>query len=46
MFSERELSYSDQSGFAQDGLLLSWEPLSPRQIADLLDMLEDEEEGK
>ena len=45
MFGERELSYGDKAGFVQDGFLLSWEPPSPRRIADLLDILEDDDEG-
>ena len=40
---DREFDQGDKAGFAQEGYLLSWEPLSPQQIADLLDILEEQE---
>ena len=43
MRSESDFNISDKTGFVQDGFVLSWEPLGPHQIADLLDILEDDE---
>lgn len=40
---DREFDKSEKAGFAQDGILLSREPFSLRQIVELLDVLEEQE---
>ena len=43
LFSDRHLNHGEKTGYVREGFLLSWEPLSPYQIAVLLDLLEEED---
>ena len=43
LFSDRHLNHGEKTGYVREGFLLSWEPLSPNQIAVLLDLLEEED---
>ena len=43
LFSDPHLNHGEKTGYVGEGFLLSWEPLSPNQIAVLLDLLEEED---
>ena len=43
LFSERHLNHGEKTGYVGEGFLLSCDPLSPNQIAVLLDLLEEED---